>query len=184
MARIARGRWTHAHEGDLTVFLIGMRINALHRPDAWLPTLAAMGPMLAELARDPDSGFLGYRMTLGWRGPVLVQYWRSVEDVYRYATDTGAGHRPGVDRLQPARPPGPGRGRGLARDLPGRPCRERLRRPAGAGVGRRHGDPPGDRPAGPARGPPRRLKKDPSGASPRAAGGRPLAGPRRRSFDG
>ena len=94
MARIAQGRWTHAHEGDLTVFLIGMRINALHRPDAWLPTLAAMGPMLAELARDPDSGFLGYRMTLGRRGPVLVQYWRRVDDVYRYATDTGARHRP------------------------------------------------------------------------------------------
>ncbi|HST97954.1 MAG TPA: DUF4188 domain-containing protein [Geodermatophilus sp.] len=94
MARIARGRWTHTHEGDLTVFLIGMRINALHRPDAWLPTLAAMGPMLAELARDPDSGFLGYRMTLGWRGPVLVQYWRSVEDVYRYAMAPEARHRP------------------------------------------------------------------------------------------
>jgi hypothetical protein len=94
MARIARGRWTHTHEGDLTVFLIGMRINALHRPDAWLPTLAAMGPMLAELARDPDSGFLGYRMTLGWRGPVLVQYWRSVEDVYRYAMTPEARHRP------------------------------------------------------------------------------------------
>ena len=94
MARIARGRWTHTHEGDLTVFLIGMRINALHRPDAWLPTLAAMRPMLAELARDPDSGFLGYRMTLGWRGPVLVQYWRSVEDVYRYAMAPEARHRP------------------------------------------------------------------------------------------
>ena len=94
MAGIARGRWTHTHEGDLTVFLIGMRINRLWRPDAWLPTLAAMGPMLAELSRDPDSGFLGYRMTLGWRGPVLVQYWRTVDDVYRYATAAGARHRP------------------------------------------------------------------------------------------
>ena len=43
MARIARGRWTHTHEGDLTVFLIGMRINRIWRPDAWLPVLAAMG---------------------------------------------------------------------------------------------------------------------------------------------
>src|SRR3712207_7579189 len=94
MARIARGRWTHAHEGDLTVFLIGMRINALHRPDAWLPTLAAMGPMLAELARDPASGFLGHRMTLGRRGAGLVQYLRSGEEVYRYATDGGGRQRP------------------------------------------------------------------------------------------
>ena len=94
MARIAQGRWTHTHEGDLTVFLIGMRINRPWRPDAWFPVLAAMGPMLAELARDPGSGLLGYRMTLGWRGPVLVQYWRTVEDVYRYATDSGSLHRP------------------------------------------------------------------------------------------
>jgi hypothetical protein len=94
MARTAPGRWTHTHEGDLTVFLIGMRINRSWRPDAWFPVLAAMGPMLAELARDPGSGFLGYRMTLGWRGPVLVQYWRTVEDVYRYASDTGSRHRP------------------------------------------------------------------------------------------
>src|ERR671927_1424634 len=94
MARIARGRWTHTHEGDLTVFLIGMRIDRFWRPDAWLPVLAAMGPMLAELARDPDSGFLGHRMTLGRRGPGLVQYWRGVEDGYRYATPPQAPHRP------------------------------------------------------------------------------------------
>ncbi len=94
MARIARGRWTHTHEGDLTVFLIGVRVNRPWRPVALFPVLAAMGQMLAELGRDPGSGFLGYRMTLGWRGPVLVQYWRTVEDVYRYATDTGARHRP------------------------------------------------------------------------------------------
>jgi Monooxygenase af470-like len=94
MARIAQGRWTHTHTGDLTVFLIGMRINRLWRPDAWLPTLAAMGPMLRELVADPGSGFLGYRLTLGLRGPVLVQYWRRVEDVYRYAADREARHRP------------------------------------------------------------------------------------------
>lgn len=94
MARIARGRWTHTHTGDLTVFLIGMRINRLWRPDAWLPTLAAMGPMLRELAADPGSGFHGYRLTVGLRGPVMVQYWRRVEDVYRYAADREARHRP------------------------------------------------------------------------------------------
>jgi hypothetical protein len=71
-----------------------MRINRLWRPDLWGPTLAAMGPMLAELAQDPASGFLGYRVLLGWRGPTLVQYWRSTEDVYRYAGDHTAHHRP------------------------------------------------------------------------------------------
>lgn len=94
MAGIARGRWTHEHTGDLTVFLIGMRINRLWRPDLWGPTLAAMGPMLAELSKDPESGFLGYRALLGSGGPTVLQYWRTPEDVYRYASDTNAHHRP------------------------------------------------------------------------------------------
>ena len=94
MATLARGRWTHAHTGDLTVFLVGMRINRLWRPDQWVPTVLAMGPMLTELARDPSSGFLGYRVLLGWRGPTVVQYWRSTADVYRYASDLDGHHRP------------------------------------------------------------------------------------------
>ena len=94
MARIARGRWTHTHEGDLTVFLIGMRINRPWRPDAWLPVFLAMPRMLRELATDPASGFLGHRLAMGPDGPLVVQYWRRPEDLYRYATDTGAGHRP------------------------------------------------------------------------------------------
>ncbi len=91
---IAQGRWTHDHDGDLTVFLIGMRINRFWRPDAWVPVLAAMGPMLDELSRDPESGFLGHAMSLGPRGPVLVQYWRSTEQLYAYAGDREAAHRP------------------------------------------------------------------------------------------
>lgn len=94
MTVINRGRWTHEHDGELTVFLIGMRINKLWRPDAWGPLVAAMPPMLAELSRDPESGFLGHRMLAGWRGPTLIQYWRSTEDVYRYASDPDSSHRP------------------------------------------------------------------------------------------
>ncbi len=94
MARIAKGRWTHSHRGELTVFLIGMRINRLLRPDAWVPVVAAMGPMLAELSQDSESGFLGYRLLVGWRGPTVVQYWRNTEDLYRYAGDRQGKHRP------------------------------------------------------------------------------------------
>lgn len=94
MAQIERGRWTHEHKGDLTVFLIGMRINRLWRPDVWFPTVAAMQPMLTELSQDEDSGFLGCRMLLGWRGITLIQYWRTTEDVYRYAGNSDAAHRP------------------------------------------------------------------------------------------
>ncbi|WP_277210645.1 DUF4188 domain-containing protein [Isoptericola croceus] len=85
---------THDHDGDLAVFLIGARINKLWRPDGWWPALAAMGPMLRELYRDPDTGFLGATTLVGLRGPTVVQYWRSVDDIYAYANDGGREHRP------------------------------------------------------------------------------------------
>lgn len=91
---VVAGRRTHTPTETLTVFAIGMRVNKLARPDAWLPTLAAMGPMIVELSRDPDSGFLGARTLLGWRGPTVLQYWRSTTDLYRYASDTSSRHRP------------------------------------------------------------------------------------------
>jgi Domain of unknown function (DUF4188) len=94
MAKVIPARMTHDHDGDLVVFLIGMRINKLWRPDLWLPTFLAMGPMLAELSKDKDSGLLGYRATFGPGGPLLVQYWSSHEKLYAYASDRDAGHRP------------------------------------------------------------------------------------------
>jgi hypothetical protein len=94
MASVIPSRMTHRHDGDLVVFLIGMRINKVWRPDLWLPVFRAMPGMLAELARDPESGFLGSRLIFDPRGPWLVQYWNSVEKLYDYASNRDATHRP------------------------------------------------------------------------------------------
>jgi hypothetical protein len=88
------GRTTHRYSGELVVFLIGMRFNRLWRPDVWLPAFLAMPKMLAELSRDPESGLLGYRLTFGSDGPVIVQYWSSHQKLYDYATASDAEHRP------------------------------------------------------------------------------------------
>ena len=48
MATIANGRMTHQHDGELVVFLIGMRFNRPWRVDKWLPAFVAMPRMLAE----------------------------------------------------------------------------------------------------------------------------------------
>ncbi len=85
---------THEHDGPLVVFLIGMRINRWWRPDLWLPVFAAMPTMLAELSRDPGSGLLGYRLTFGAGGPLVVQYWDSHDKLYAYAGAPQAAHRP------------------------------------------------------------------------------------------
>jgi hypothetical protein len=94
MADVIPGRMTHGYDGDLVVFLIGMRINKPWRPDLWLPVFFAMPAMLAELSKDKDSGLLGYRLTFGAGGPLLVQYWDSHEKLYGYAGDRNAAHRP------------------------------------------------------------------------------------------
>ena len=94
MTEVIPGRMTHDYDGDLVVFLIGMRINKPWRPDLWLPVFNAMPGMLAELSKDKDSGLLGYRLTIGAGGPLVVQYWSSHEKLYAYASERNSAHRP------------------------------------------------------------------------------------------
>ena len=94
MTEVISGRMTHDYDGDLVVFLIGMRINKPWRLDLWLPVFTAMPAMLAELSKDKQSGLLGYRLTFGAGGPLLVQYWNSHEKLYQYASNRDAAHRP------------------------------------------------------------------------------------------
>jgi Domain of unknown function (DUF4188) len=96
---VLASRMTHDYEGELVVFLIGMRINQPWRPDVWLPVLRAMPAMLAELSADPDSGLLGYHLAIGRGGPFVVQYWNSVEKLYAYAGDLHSRHRPAWARF-------------------------------------------------------------------------------------
>ena len=88
------GRHSARIEGDFVVFLVGMRINKPWKVHRWLPVLTAMPRMLRELSRDPQSGFLGATQGLLTTGPVVVQYWRSFEDLERFARDPGASHLP------------------------------------------------------------------------------------------
>jgi hypothetical protein len=75
-----------ADPGDGTVlFLIGMRINRLHRVRSWLPITRAMPQILAELEAHPEDGLLSSRGFWSGRVVMLVQHWRSAEDLGRYA---------------------------------------------------------------------------------------------------
>ncbi|WP_101384818.1 MULTISPECIES: DUF4188 domain-containing protein [Kitasatospora] len=88
------GRTTAAAEGDLVVFLIGMRINHFWAPHHWLPVLTAMPRMLRELRADEQSGLLGYQLLTGSpRTYYVVQYWRSKEQLLKYAIDPARLHR-------------------------------------------------------------------------------------------
>lgn len=80
-------------DGDFVVFVIGMRVNRLWKVHKWVPVVRAMGPMLRELFTHPELGMLGARTLLTWRGVTLIQYWRSVEHLERFARDPDLPHR-------------------------------------------------------------------------------------------
>ena len=94
---------THAYEGDLVVFNIGMTIRKPHRPDLWWPVAAAMPPMLKELYENKAAaergeaehlGFLGAETLVSAKGPWVVQYWSNVDALYAYAHMRDREHLP------------------------------------------------------------------------------------------
>ena len=98
MKEIAARRMTARLNNEFVVFLIGFRINRIFRVHKWFPVFRAMRPMIDELAADPDSGFLSAE--LGWGNPLMmVQYWRSIDHLIRYATDRDARHLPAWSRF-------------------------------------------------------------------------------------
>ena len=95
MAKIFPGRYTAEVEGDFVVFLIGMRINKPWLPWKWWPTFHGMTPMLKSLRADPAKGLLGAHLALlPGVGPTVIQYWKSVEHLDRFAKDGADKHAP------------------------------------------------------------------------------------------
>jgi len=69
---------------DLTKFW------AIHK---WFPVLRAMPKMLKELGGNRELGLLHYESWFG-RTTILVQYWRSKEQLLAYAKNNEAQHLP------------------------------------------------------------------------------------------
>ncbi|MCM3716931.1 DUF4188 domain-containing protein [Fictibacillus phosphorivorans] len=83
--KINKGRFTAEVEDDFVLFIIGMRINKFFSFHKWIPVLRAMGPMIKELYRNPQLGFLHTELLISWRTVTLIQYWRSFDQLEAYA---------------------------------------------------------------------------------------------------
>lgn len=80
------GRFTTENDENIVVFLIGMRINNRLAVQQWLPVFNAMPGMIRELYTHKDElGFLSLESYFGLRTTVMIQYWRSTEDLLAYA---------------------------------------------------------------------------------------------------
>jgi hypothetical protein len=90
---IRRERMTARLDGDFVVFLIGMRINTPLMIHKWLPVVTAMPKMMKELRQQPELGFIHAEMWFS-RTTVMVQYWRSLDQLLAYAKNREAKHLP------------------------------------------------------------------------------------------
>lgn len=91
MTQVFPGRYTADVDHEVTVFLIGMRINRLHRADRWLPIMRDMVRMQRHLAEHPEAGLLGLHQWVG-RTTLMLSYWESAEALQRFASDRDAPH--------------------------------------------------------------------------------------------
>lgn len=90
---IPSARMTAAVDGDIVLFLIGMRLNQPWAVHKWLPVARAMPRMLRELYQNPGLGFVSHEMWFS-RTLILVQYWRSLDQLMAYASAREAEHLP------------------------------------------------------------------------------------------
>ena len=93
LTMIYKDRMTAKIEGEFVVFLIGMRINKPWMLHKLLPVFGAMPKMLKELYTQPELGLLHHEMWFS-RTIILVQYWRSIEQLMDYAKNKDAAHLP------------------------------------------------------------------------------------------
>ena len=93
MPEILTGRFTALRSEPFVVLAIGMRINRPWKVHRWAPVAAAKPRMLKELYANPGLGFLGGNLWFA-RTILMLQYWRSVEDLNGYARARDRAHLP------------------------------------------------------------------------------------------
>ncbi|BDA43927.1 probable monooxygenase af470 [Coccomyxa sp. Obi] len=86
-------------KGDFVVFHIGLSVHNWWQMRTWLPAVQAMPAMLKELKENPECGFLGGHAYLG-NPTLLVQYWRSFDQLMEYARAPSRQHFPAWMRIR------------------------------------------------------------------------------------
>ena len=94
MSNLVTERVCAEADGDIVVFLIGMRVNKLWKLWKWLPVVRAMSGMLQELAAHPELGLLHARGHFGLRSMFSVQYWQSAAQLQAFARSADKSHVP------------------------------------------------------------------------------------------
>lgn len=82
-------------DGGFVIYINGMRLNEPRTVHKYLLAGLRAAQIFKELEEDPDSGFLGYLPAyMSIRSGAAIQYWRSLEDIRRFAQDPDDLHVP------------------------------------------------------------------------------------------
>ncbi len=92
--KIFDGRYTAQLDKPVVLFIIGMRVNQIWNLRKWWQVFTAMPRMLKELGQHPERGILHFRNYFSGRVLIVVQYWRSFDDLLAYAHDKTGEHFP------------------------------------------------------------------------------------------
>ncbi|MCI4066480.1 DUF4188 domain-containing protein [Micromonospora sp. R77] len=80
-------------EGDFAVFITGMRINRYWKIHKWYPNFRDMRKILMALfSNQEEYGALCAHHAWTKRGPILIGYFRSVEQLEKFANDPNQPH--------------------------------------------------------------------------------------------
>ncbi len=85
---IHKGRFTAEMDEDFVVFLIGLQVHKPLKLRQWLPLARGMPTMQREIAHHPEIGCLHIE-NFGALATSRFQYWRSFEDLERFAGVAG-----------------------------------------------------------------------------------------------
>ena len=96
MSESRRKVFTAELQGDFVVFLIGMRIHRPWKLHKVIWVQRAMVRMMRELHRQRDLGLLHAERFGGLTDFMMVQYWRSFEQLERYANASDLSHAPAL----------------------------------------------------------------------------------------
>jgi len=99
MAKIFPGRYSaqisSQIEEPFILLFLGIRINNFLLFWKWIPTVLASLPMVYSLVRHRAAGFLGGQAFLFLPGIGIIQFWRSFDDLERFARNKHLPHLKG-----------------------------------------------------------------------------------------
>ena len=97
--KITPGRFTVETDEPFVVFMAGVRVNNFFAFRKWVPAVVSIIPMVRTLMKHRSIGLIGIQPFVHWLGVGSIQYWRSFEDLERFARSKIDPHLPAWRRF-------------------------------------------------------------------------------------